>query len=92
MNFEELENISEIIVNEENEDEQTDNIDDYTNDAIIVENTNDTNQVFEQISMQIEEINENMTFLGNIQIVTMVGIGILIGVLACNIFAKYFKI
>ena len=48
-------------------------------------------QDYTELTEQVQQINQKMDNITNISIVCMVGIGMIIGVISCNIFAKYFK-
>ena len=50
---------------------------------------NETTDYTELIE-QATDINQKLDNITNVSIVCMVGIGIVIGILACNIFSKYF--
>jgi len=45
---------------------------------------------YTELIEQVTNINQKLDTITNISIVCMVGIGIVIGILACNIFSKYF--
>ena len=45
---------------------------------------------YTELIEQVTNINQKLDNITNISIVCMVGIGIVIGILACNIFSKYF--
>lgn len=48
-------------------------------------------QDYTELTGQVQQINQKMDNITNISIVCMVGIGMIIGMISCNIFAKYFK-
>lgn len=48
-------------------------------------------QDYTELTEQVQQINQKMDNITNISIVCMVGIGMIIGMISCNIFAKYFK-
>lgn len=45
---------------------------------------------YTEMIKQVTDINQKLDNMTNVSIVCMVGIGIVIGILACNIFSKYF--
>ena len=46
---------------------------------------------YEALIQQTEYINQKMDNITNILIFCMVGVGIVVGVICCNIFSRYFK-
>lgn len=48
-------------------------------------------QDYTELTEQVQQINQKMDNITNISIVCMVGIGMIIGMISCNIFSKYFK-
>ena len=40
---------------------------------------------------EIQTVNQRLDTMTNISIVGMIGIGLVVGILACNIFARYFN-
>lgn len=40
---------------------------------------------------QAQQINQKLDNITNLSIVCMVGVGLLVGIMACNIFSRYFK-
>lgn len=46
---------------------------------------------YETLIQQTEYINQKMNNITNILIFCMIGIGIIVGVICCNIFSRYFK-
>ena len=46
---------------------------------------------YEALIQQTEYINQKMDNITNILLFCMVGIGIIVGVICCNIFSRYFK-
>lgn len=46
---------------------------------------------YETLIQQTEYINQKMNNITNILLFCMVGIGIIVGVICCNIFSRYFK-
>ncbi len=46
---------------------------------------------YETLIQQTEYINQKMDNITNILIFCMIGIGIIVGVICCNIFSRYFK-
>ena len=46
---------------------------------------------YETLIQQTEYINQKMDNITNILLFCMVGIGIIVGVICCNIFSRYFK-
>lgn len=46
---------------------------------------------YESLIQQTEYINQKMDNITNILLFCMVGIGIIVGVICCNIFSRYFK-
>ena len=55
---------------------------------------NETSESSASVQTLIEQstaINKKMDNVTNVLIVSMVGIGIVIGIIACNIFSRYFK-
>lgn len=47
--------------------------------------------IYESLIQQTEYINQKMDNITNILLFCMVGIGIIVGVICCNIFSRYFK-
>ena len=47
--------------------------------------------IHESLIQQTEYINQKMDNITNILLFCMVGIGIIVGVICCNIFSRYFK-
>lgn len=45
---------------------------------------------YTELIEQTTDINQKLDNITNVSIVCMIGIGIVIGILACNIFSKYF--
>lgn len=45
----------------------------------------------ETLVEQVSQINQKLDTVSNVLIVSMVGIAILVGITACNIFSRYFK-
>lgn len=48
-------------------------------------------QDYTELTEQVQQINQKMDNITNVSIVCMVGIGMIVGMLACSIFARYFK-
>lgn len=48
-------------------------------------------QGYTELTEQVQQINLKMDNITNISIVCMVGVGIVVGMIACSIFARYFK-
>ena len=46
---------------------------------------------YTELVEQVTYINQKLDNLTNISIVCMVGVGVVIGVICCNIFSRYFK-
>ena len=42
-------------------------------------------------SEPVQQINQKLDNITNLSIVCMVGVGMIVGIIACNIFSKYFK-
>lgn len=61
-----------------------------TEDVHASEQTETTD--YTELIEQVTNINQKLDNITNVSIVCMVGIGIVIGILACNIFSKYFHI
>lgn len=59
-----------------------------TEDVHASEQTEPTD--YTELIEQVTDINQKLDNITNVSIVCMVGIGIVIGILACNIFSKYF--
>lgn len=59
-----------------------------TEDVHASEQTEPTDYI--ELIEQVTDINQKLDNITNVSIVCMVGIGIVIGILACNIFSKYF--
>lgn len=45
---------------------------------------------YTELIEQVTDINQKLDNITNVSVVCMVGIGIVVGILACNIFSKYF--
>lgn len=48
-------------------------------------------QDYTELTEQVQQINQKMDNITNISIVCMVGVGMAVGMIACSIFARYFK-
>ena len=48
-------------------------------------------QDYTELTEQVQQINQKMDNITNISIVCMVGVGMVVGMIACSIFARYFK-
>ena len=48
-------------------------------------------QDYTELTEQVQQINQKMDNITNISIVCMVGVGMAVGMIACGIFARYFK-
>lgn len=46
---------------------------------------------YTELLEQVQQINLKMDNITNISIVCMVGVGMVVGIIACSIFARYFK-
>ena len=46
---------------------------------------------YEALIQQTEYINQKMDNITNILIFCMIGVGIVVGIICCNIFSRYFK-
>lgn len=46
---------------------------------------------YTELVEQVQQINQKMDNITNLSIVCMVGIGLVVGIMACNIFSRYFK-
>lgn len=46
---------------------------------------------YTELVEQVQQINQKLDNITNLSIVCMVGIGLLVGIMACNIFSRYFK-
>lgn len=46
---------------------------------------------YEALIQQTEYINQKMDNITNILIFCMIGVGIVVGIICCNIFSQYFK-
>lgn len=46
---------------------------------------------YTELVEQVQQINQKLDNITNLSIVCMVGIGLLVGIMACNIFSIYFK-
>lgn len=55
------------------------------------EQTQQENGNYTELVEQVQQINQKMDNITNLSIVCMVGIGLLVGIMACNIFSRYFK-
>lgn len=44
-----------------------------------------------ELLIQVQQINQKMDNITNVSIVCMVGIAMIVGMLACGIFSRYFK-
>lgn len=73
--------VSEII---EDSKEQTEQPKETEQDSYLTTNT-------EILVEQVSQINQKLDTVSNILIVSMVGMAILVGITACNIFSRYFK-
>lgn len=59
------------------------------NEEVHASEQNETTDYTELIE-QVTDINQKLDNITNVSVVCMVGIGIVVGILACNIFSKYF--
>lgn len=73
--------VSEIT---EDSKEQTEQPKETEQDSYLTTNT-------EILVEQVSQINQKLDTVSNVLIVSMVGIAILVGITACNIFSRYFK-
>ena len=48
-------------------------------------------QDYTELLEQVQQINQKLDNITNLSIVCMVGVGMIVGTIACNIFSKYFK-
>lgn len=48
-------------------------------------------QDYTELTEQVQQINQKMDNVTNLSIVCMVGIGMIVGIICCSIFARYFK-
>ena len=48
-------------------------------------------QDYTELLEQVHQINQKLDNITNLSIVCMVGVGMIVGIIACNIFSKYFK-
>lgn len=48
-------------------------------------------QDYTELLEQVQQINQKLDNITNLSIVCMVGVGMIVGIIACNIFSKYFK-
>ncbi len=48
-------------------------------------------QDYTELTEQVRQINQKMDNITSISIVCMVGVGMVVGMIACSIFARYFK-
>lgn len=81
------ENISSSKVSdvEEKKEENTQEV--QTSESEKQEQTQDYTELVEQV----QYINQRLDTVTNVLIVSMIALGILVGIMACNIFSRYFK-
>ena len=48
-------------------------------------------QDYTELVEQVQYINQRLDTVTNVLIVSMIALGILVGIMACNIFSRYFK-
>ena len=48
-------------------------------------------QDYTELLEQVQQINQKLDNITNLSIVCMVGVGMIVGIIACNIYIKYFK-
>lgn len=48
-------------------------------------------QGYTELVEQVQYINQRLDTVTNVLIVSMIALGILVGIMACNIFSRYFK-
>lgn len=48
-------------------------------------------QDYTELLEQVQQINQKLDNITNLSIVCMVGVGMIVGIIVCNIFSKYFK-
>lgn len=48
-------------------------------------------QDYTELLEQVQQINQKLDNITNLSIVCMVGVGMIVGIIACNIFSRYFK-
>ena len=48
-------------------------------------------QDYAELVEQVQYINQRLDTVTNVLIVSMIALGILVGIMACNIFSRYFK-
>ena len=53
--------------------------------------TSEPVQVQDYTELLEQQINQKLDNITNLSIVCMVGVGMIVGIIACNIFSKYFK-
>lgn len=80
--------------NDSGQDISSSKISDVTSGKESIEDVHASEQTettdYTELIEQVTDINQKLDNITNVSIVCMVGIGIVIGVLACNIFSKYF--
>lgn len=81
---------SDVTTAEDTKEEQTK---DKEQDTTAPEQTGQEEESSDTVAMveQVTQINQQLGTVTNILLVSMVGIGILVGITACNIFSRYFK-
>ena len=81
---------SDVTMAENTKEEQTK---DTEQEATAPEQTEQEESSSDTVAMveQVTQINQQLGTVTNILLVSMVGIGILVGITACNIFSRYFK-
>ena len=80
--------------NDSSQDISSSKTSDVTSEKESIEDVHASGQTestdYTELIEQITDINQKLDNITNVSIVCMVGIGIVIGILACNIFSKYF--
>lgn len=70
---------------EEKEEEKTQEVQTFEPEQ--EEQTQDYTQLVEQV----QYINQHLDTMTNVLVVTMIALGIVVGIIACDIFSRYFK-
>lgn len=81
------ENLSSFKISdvEEKEEEKTQEV--QTSEPELKEQTQDYTELVEQV----QYINQRLDTVTNVLIVTMIALGMVVGIIACDIFSRYFK-
>lgn len=83
---------NEANVNEDLSSSKASDVEEKTQEVQTSEpNMQEPSQDYTQLVEQVQYINQHLDTITNILIVVMVGVGIVVGIIACDIFSRYFK-